>query len=887
MKKNYTLKTKVLLFTMLWCGLLLSSIDSIAQNINFTIDTAVDNGTSITETIVVGPDTFILTVFHSGNEELDNLGGGDLIFFHSAIDPLTPHVLSITKNGAPTNFNLNGIDYDTLGAGTISLTNQDGDFISNPTAYPLGAGALTITNPANAIDISQVNINPTDNDDLNDFGFHNINVDIVTACDASFSYNALSYCVNDSDPLATVTGTTGGVFSATPAGLSINTSTGTIDVSASTPNTYTVTYTISGTCSEDVNVTVNALDDASYSYDAASYCVDNADPTPTVIGLAGGVFSSTAGISINASTGTIDVSASTPGVYTVTYTTDGVCPNSSSVSVTVNALDDASFSYDAASYCADDTDPTPTVTGLAGGTFSSGAGLTINASTGVIDVSTSTLGVYTVTYTTAGVCPNASNVSVTIDACALANDECIGAIAVICGETVMGSTVGATDSGDNTSNDVFYSFTDTVDQFVTLSLCNSDYDSYVRVFDDCPQTNQIAFNDDSCGAQSEVTFLASANTTYYIMIEGFGANNGNYEMAVTCIPVAVNDECTGAIAVTCAETVTGSTLNATNSGDNPSNDVFYSFTDTILQDVTLTLCNSSYDTFVRVFDDCPQTNQIAGNDDSANCPGNQSELTFTAQPNVTYYIMIEGFGGNNGDYEMSVDCIPNVPAPGNDLCVNATPLILGVTLTGETTAGATDDSTGNVDDTTCDSFNFHSDVWYTFQAPVSGQATVTTLITGDSDQANVAVYSSTDCTQLDVDSIGCSDGNGGEVLNLTGLTANAIYSVRVWSDGVAAVERRTEGTFDITVTDATLSNSEIDNFQAFNYYPNPVNNELILEAQLTIDNVRVFNLLGQLVITETPNATSKNINMRQLQAGAYFVEVTIGNATKTIRIIRE
>lgn len=151
-----------------------------AQNINFTIDTAIDNGVSITETLVVGPDTYVLTVFHSGNEELDNLGGGDLIFFHSAIDPLTPYSLTITKNGSPVNFNLNSIDYDTLEAGSISLANQDDNIISDSTFYPLGAGTLTITNPANALDISEVKIIPNDVDDLNDFGFHNINVDVGT-----------------------------------------------------------------------------------------------------------------------------------------------------------------------------------------------------------------------------------------------------------------------------------------------------------------------------------------------------------------------------------------------------------------------------------------------------------------------------------------------------------------------------------------------------------------------------------------------------------------------------------------------------------------------------------------------------------------------------------
>ena len=118
---------------------------------------------------------------------------------------------------------------------------------------------------------------------------------------------------------------------------------------------------------------------------------------------------------MNASTGVVDVSASTPGTYTVSYATGGSCPNSSSVSVTVNALDDASFNYSAASYCNNDSDPTPTITGLAGGTFSSAAGLSLNASTGVVDVSASTPSSYTVTYTTTGTCPNSSNVAVTIN----------------------------------------------------------------------------------------------------------------------------------------------------------------------------------------------------------------------------------------------------------------------------------------------------------------------------------------------------------------------------------------------------------------------------------------------------------------------------------------
>ncbi len=108
------------------------------------------------------------------------------------------------------------------------------------------------------------------------------------------------------------------------------------------PGVTTYTYTVSATapCVTDdtstVSVTINALDDASFSYALAAYCVSDSDPTPTAT-LAGGTYSSTVGLSINGTTGTIDVSASTPNTYTVTYTTAGTCSNSATQSVTINA----------------------------------------------------------------------------------------------------------------------------------------------------------------------------------------------------------------------------------------------------------------------------------------------------------------------------------------------------------------------------------------------------------------------------------------------------------------------------------------------------------------------------------------------------------------------
>ncbi|WP_103068827.1 T9SS type B sorting domain-containing protein [Aquimarina sediminis] len=236
--------------------------------------------------------------------------------------------------------------------------------------------------------------------------------------DASFNYSAAAYCTNDTDPTPTITGTIGGNFTYTPPGLSMTTSSGEIDVSTSTPGTYTVTYTTTGACpnSSDTSITINAQDNASFNYAASAYCVDDTDPTPTITGTIGGSFTSTpAGLSITGS-GEIDVSTSTPGTYTVTYTTTGICPNSSNTSITINAQDNASFNYDASAYCVDESDPTPTITGTIGGSFTSTpTGLSMTASSGEIDLSSSTPGTYTVTYTTTGTCPNSDNINIIVN----------------------------------------------------------------------------------------------------------------------------------------------------------------------------------------------------------------------------------------------------------------------------------------------------------------------------------------------------------------------------------------------------------------------------------------------------------------------------------------
>ena len=211
-----------------------------------------------------------------------------------------------------------------------------------------------------------------------------------------------------------------GSFSATPGGLSINSATGIIDVSASVSGTYVVLATWTEPTSGKTHTASSTVtigdSDASFNYPLNTYCKSNDSViTPTITGDSGGVFSAPGGLTLNTSTGGITPSTSTPGTYTVTYTTAATCSRTSSVTITIEDSD-ASFNYPLNTYCkSNDSVITPTITGDSGGVFSAPGGLTLNTSTGGITPSTSTPGTYTVTYTTAATCSRTSSVTITIE----------------------------------------------------------------------------------------------------------------------------------------------------------------------------------------------------------------------------------------------------------------------------------------------------------------------------------------------------------------------------------------------------------------------------------------------------------------------------------------
>lgn len=70
-------------------------------------------------------------------------------------------------------------------------------------------------------------------------------------------------------------------------------------------------------------------------------------------------------------------------------------------------------------------------------------------------------------------------------------------------------------------------------------------------------------------------------------------------------------------------------------------------------------------------------------------------------------------------------------------------------------------------------------------------------------------------------------------------------------------------------------------------FPNPANTNFTIQADATIEKVGVYNLLGQEVISQTPNNTSVNVSISDLEVGVYLVKTTIDGAVSSTRIIKE
>jgi hypothetical protein len=338
------------------------------------------------------------------------------------------------------------------------------------------------------------------------------------------------------------------------------------------------------------------------------------------------------------------------------------------------------------------------------------------------------------------------------------------------GNDYFNTCLGYYDEGE----DIIYQLN--VTEAVTVILTLTSDASWVGmcIDDNCPPDASCINYCSTSGSGCTINNVALAVGTYYIMIDTWPSPD--------CIPnftltidqgggVQPGEECATAIVIpSLPYTDTRNTCLYSNTCGNPAPDVFYKYTVQSPDEyLTISLCGSSYDTYLYVWSECCVT-MLAYNDDYC---GLQSEITRCFDPG-DIWIQVDGYSSNCGTAILNVTSAGPCPeAPPNDDCADAYVVTLPYEGDG-TTAGATDD---------CAQIAGMPAVWYTFTVPYDCNNLTVEYCNSPIVFDNYLIVLSTDCEcsmfYYGAYSWSCPDGN--LINRFNGIPAGTYY-LPIWVD---------------------------------------------------------------------------------------------------------
>ena len=83
-----------------------------------------------------------------------------------------------------------------------------------------------------------------------------------------------------------------------------------------------------------------------------------------------------------------------------------------------------------------------------------------------------------------------------------------------------------------------------------------------------------------------------------------------------------------------------------------------------------------------------------------------------------------------------------------------------------------------------------------------------------------------------------------------------------------------------------LSNDSLD-LTTLKVYPNPMENEVFIEYQQSIDFVEIYSITGSKINSYKVNDTSTNIDVSQLSSGTYFLKIYVEKSNHTIKLLKK
>jgi hypothetical protein len=187
---------------------------------------------------------------------------------------------------------------------------------------------------------------------------------------------------------------------------------------------------------------------------------------------------------------------------------------------------------------------------------------------------------------------------------------------------------------------------------------------------------------------SPLTWTAPVSGTYYIHYNtnsSCGTASSCGTTTIECLscsaPAApVNDLVCNATTISCGQIISGTTVNATNSGVGENSfcnvsqtqpGVWYRVTGTG-QIMTAYLCNTAWDSKISVFSgtSCSALTCVGGNDDyGPSCATSSASYQWTSTVGLNYYILVHGYSSNSA-FQIGLIC--STPPPSNPTSISAT-----------------------------------------------------------------------------------------------------------------------------------------------------------------------------------------------------------------------
>ncbi len=273
-----------------------------------------------------------------------------------------------------------------------------------------------------------------------------------------------------------------------------------------------------------------------------------------------------------------------------------------------------------------------------------------------------------------------------------------------------------------------------------------------------------------------------------------------------------------------------------------------------------------------------------------------TNLTFTqhvaasaAQVGDSYALDLNDIDGD-GDVDVALTAPgPNklfwlentfIAIPENDLIANAIPVNCGDVILGNTK-----DAINEIGEPNCtDVLDNSKDVWYTYTGSgATEDVTITTCSPNTLfDNTALAVFTGTPgsltCYAYNNDDNSCSNS----LLSTLTFSSDGTSTYYIKVQGGNSNEY---GQFELSVSCNTTNINDLSLFD-IQYYPNPVKNTLTIQANKTIQNVKIYSMLGQLVTNKNTTSNKVTIDTNNLNEGAYFVKTQIKNNVFTFKVMK-